>query len=323
MQFRRRLALVIAAATFSLPGFAHEDFPSKQVQLVIPFGTGNGVDQLGRAFAEVLHNQMGQPVVVVNREGAGGIIGGSSVARSAPDGYTVMLTAHPPFAIATSLQKEPSYDPVSSFTPVAKVGAVPLVAVAASSMPFKTWEEFAAYAKANPEKTNYAASGVGSPGQLFTRLIRLQTGLPIQEVSYKSTAQAMTDTLGGHVQMSLVSMPAAAAHLKAGTLHALAVGSPERLPAMPEVPTLAELIGQPGFEASVWYGFLVPADTPQELVDTLYQEIAKASQNESIAAFLERAHIAPDLQDSQHFSASIEADVATARKMIELTNMKP
>lgn len=327
MRIRRRTALAFAAAaaaaSFPITGFTQDAFPSKRLQLVIPFATGNGVDQLGRAFSEVLRTQLNQAVVVENREGAGGIIGGSYAARATPDGYTVLMGAHPPFGIATLLQNDPSYDPLSSFVPVAKVGAVPLVAVTSTSMPFKTWDEFTAYAKANPDKTNYAASGVGSPGQLFTQLIKLHTGLPLQEVSYKSTAQAMTDTIAGHVQVSLVSVPAAAGHLKGGTLRALAVGSQKRLADMPDVPTLAEAIGQPNFEASVWYGFLVPAGTPANLVEKLYSEIAKASKDKSITDLMARAHIAPDLQDPAQFSASLKTDVATARKMIEVAKLKP
>ena len=323
MQFSRRTALVMTIAALSAPGFAQEAFPSKRLQLVIPFAAGNGIDQLGREYAEVLRTQLGQPVVVENREGAGGIIGGSFAARSAPDGYTVMIAAHPPYAIAPLLQKEPAFDPATSFTPVAKVGSVPLVAVTASAMPFKTWQEMAAYVKANPDKANYAASGVGSPGQLFTQLIKLHTGLPLQEISYKSTAQAMTDTVSGQVQLSLVSVPAAAQHIKAGTLRALAVGSANRLPDMPDVPTLAEAIGQPKFEASVWYGFLVPAGTPQDRVDKLYAEIAKASADHRIVELMARASITPELQNPKQFTASIKSDVATARKMIEAAKLAP
>jgi tripartite-type tricarboxylate transporter receptor subunit TctC len=212
---------------------------------------------------------------------------------------------------------------MTSFAPVARVGSVPLVAVTASSMPFKTWQEMAAYFKANPDKANYAASGVGSPGQLFTQLIRLHTGLPLQEVSYKSTAQALTDVIGGQVQLSLISVPAAAAHVKSGRLRVLAVGSPKRLDAFPDAPTLAELLGQPDFQASVWYGFLVPAGTPQDRIAKLYAEIAKASVSPRMVEFMARASITPELQNPQQFAASIKADVATARKMIEVAKLTP
>ena len=316
-------ACLAAAALFAAAVPAQENFPSKRLALVVPFATGNGIDQLSREYAEVLRVQLNQPIVVENREGAAGVIGASSASRAEPDGYTVLVAAHPPFAISTLLQKTPAFDPLASFVPVARVGSVPLVAVTAASSPFKTWQEMAAHFKANPDKANYAVSGTGSPGQLFTQLIKLSTGLPMQEISYKSTAQAMTDTLAGQVQLSLVSVPAAAAHIKAGTLRPLAIGSARRLAALPEVPTLAELLGQPRFEASVWYGFLVPAGTPKERVGKLYSEIARASQDKRVADLMARASITPELQDPQQFAASIRQDVALARKMIETARLAP
>ena len=221
------------------------------------------------------------------------------------------------------MQKDPAYDPVSSFMPVARLGSVPLVLVTAGASPFRNWQEMAAYFKANPDKANYAASGVGSPGQLFTVLIKLATGLPLQEISYKSTAQAMTDVLAGQVQVSLVSVPAAAQHIKAGTLRPLAMGSKERLNQYPELPTLAELIGQPGFEASVWYGILAPVGTPADRINKLYAEFAKASAAPRIVEFMNRVSITPQLQAPAAFAASIRNDAAVARKMIEVTKIKP
>ncbi|VTU30678.1 Bug family tripartite tricarboxylate transporter substrate binding protein [Variovorax sp. PBL-E5] len=318
-----QLFIAAAAAAFALCAGAQDAYPTKRIQLVVPFASGNGIDQLAREYAEVLRTELKQPVVVENREGAGGIIGGTVVMRAAPDGYTAMVAAHPPFAIATLLQKTPAFDASSSFEPVARVGAVPLVAVTASSMPFKTWQEMAAYFRAHPDKANYAASGVGSPGQLFTQLIKAKTGLPLQEISYKSTAQALTDVLAGQVQVSLVSVPAAAEHIRTGALRLLAVGSSKRLAAYPDTPTIAELIGQPGFEASVWYGFLMPAGTPAARVNKFYDEIAKASATPRIVEFMARASIVPGLQNPQQFAKSIHDDVETARKMIQVAKLHP
>ncbi len=300
-----------------------EAYPSRRIQLVVPFAVGNGIDQLAREYAEVLRTQMNTNIVVENREGAGGLIGGAMVARAPADGYTVMIAAHPPFAIAPQVQKEPPYDPVAGFMPVARLGSVPLILVTASASPFKTWQEMSTYFRANPDKANYAASGVGSPGQLFTVLIKLATNLPLQEISYKSTAQAMTDVLAGQVQVSLVSVPAAAQHIKAGTLRPLAIGSKERLKLYPELPTLAELIGQPGFEASVWYGILAPVGTPADRVERLYAEFAKASAAPRIADFMNRVSITPQLQGPAAFAASIRNDAAVARRMIEVARIKP
>ena len=314
-------ALLLALATaISNPLFA-QAYPSRPIQLVVPFAGGSGIDQLGRELGELLHTQMNTPVVIENREGAGGLIGGSFVARAQPDGHTIMIAAHPPFGIAPLLAKD-SYDPLSSYAPVARLGAVPLVLVTSASTPFKTYAEMAAYVKANPDKANYAVSGVGSPGQLFTQLIKLHTGLPLTEISYKSTGQALIDAIGGVVQISLVSYPAAAQHIKTGALKLLAVGSTERMKEFPNVPTLAEAIGQPGFEASVWYGILAPAGTPQDRIDRLYAEISKASASPKMIDFMNRSSITPQLQSPSAFAASIKKDVAAAKKIIEVAQLK-
>ena len=316
-------SLLLAAATLAAPlASAQGTFPSRPIQLVVPFAVASGIDQLGREYAELLRQQMNTPIVVENREGAGGLIGGTFVARAQADGHTIMIAAHPPYAIAPLLQKDAGYDPLSSFAPVARIGAVPLVLVTSASTPFKTYAEMAAYVKANPDKSNYAASGVGSPGQLFTQLIKMHTGLPLTEVSYKSTGQALTDAIAGHVQLSLISYPAGAAHIKAGTLKLLAVGSTERMKEFPNVPTLAESIGQPGFEASVWYGILAPAGTPPDRIEKLYAEITKASASPKMIEFMNKASITPQLQGPAQFAASIKADTATAKKIIEAAGIK-
>lgn len=316
---KRTTRLVLAAAWLGcgVANAQQEAFPSRRIVLAVPFGAGSGIDQLGRGYAEVLRGQLNQPVVIENREGAAGVIGSTAVARAPADGYTILLAAHPPFAIAPLLQKEPGYDPIAGFAPVAGVGSVPLIAVTASSTGLKSWQEMTASFRANPEKANYAVSGTGSPGQLFTQLIRLQTGLPMQEISYKSTAQAMTDTLSGQVQLSLVSIAAAVPHIKAGTLRALAVGSEARQPSLADVPTIAESIGRPGFEASVWYGFLVPAGTPADRVSRLHAEIAKASADPRIVEIMNRGTFTQKLESPQQFAASIREAVGQARKMIE------
>lgn len=319
-----RAAAAASLLLFVAGAAAQQDaFPSRPIKFVVPFGAGSGIDQLARLYAEELRTQFNQSVVVENREGAAGAIGATSVAKSLADGYTVLVAAHPPFAIAPQLQKNAGYDPGTSFAPVARVGAVPMVAVSASSMPFKTWQEMVAYFRANPAKANYAVSGTGSPGQLFTQLIKLHTGLPMQEISYKSTAQALIDAVGGQVQMSLVSMPAGAAHVRSGALRLLGVGSTERLAAFPEAPTLAELIGEPGFEAIVWYGFLLPSGASSELVGRFHKEIAKASAAPRITQFMQTSSITPGLQNPQQFADSIRSDGLLAKKMIAAANLQP
>lgn len=316
-------ALALAGALAAYAAQAQEPYPSKPIKLVVPFATGSGIDQVARTYAEELRVQLKQSIVVETREGAAGVIGASSVASAAPDGYTILASAHPPFAIATQLQKNPGYDPLASFTPIARVGAVVMIGIAASSMPFKNWQEMAAYFRANPDKANYAVSGTGSPGQLFTQLIKLQTGLPMQEISYKSTGQALNDALGGQVQFSIVSMPAALGHIKAGTLRLIGVGSKERVKDFPNTPTLGELIGDPNFEALVWYGFLAPQGTPAAIINRLNAEIVTASASPRITELFAKSSILPGLQNPQQFAESIRNDVAMARRMITAAKLQP
>jgi tripartite-type tricarboxylate transporter receptor subunit TctC len=291
-----------------------------KLQLVVPYGPGNGLDLLAREFAEALRvNGAGSTVVVENREGARGVVGTSHVSRAAPDGQTILFTANPPFASAPLTQKQPAYDPLTSFIPVVRVGSVPLVLITANNSPLTSFAQMKDWVKANPAKANYAHSGIGSPGQLFTELIKASAGLPmLKEIPYKGTGQAMTDLIAGNVQVSMVSYPAAQPHLKAGTVRMLAVGAGKRMKDHPQVPTLAEALGQPDLEAGVWYGAFVPAGTPPATVARLHEDFAKANGAASVAAFMERSSIEPKLLNQAEFSAALRRDLEVARRMVDL-----
>lgn len=319
---RLLIAAALAAAAATSPAQAQPQLASdKALQLIVPYGPGNGLDLLAREFAEVLRSQTSSNVVVENREGAGGVVGTSYAARLPTDGRSIMMTANPPFAIAPLLQKTAAYDPLSSFVPIARVGSVPLVLIASSHSPFTSFEQMKQYVSAHPDKANYASSGIGSPGQVYTELLKKATGLAIQEVPYKSTSQALVDVIAGNVLVSLVSVPAAAPHLKSGALRVLAIGSSQRHPDFPEVPTFAEAIGQPGFEAGVWYGFFAPSGTSADTVRKLFDDIAKAQAAPGIRALMRRSSVIPQLQTSAEFAASLKADVALARQLIETANL--
>jgi tripartite-type tricarboxylate transporter receptor subunit TctC len=264
---------------------------------------------------------MATNVVVENREGAGGVVGTTYAARAPADGRSILMSANPPFVIAPLTQKTAAYDPLASFVPIARVGSVPLVLITSAHSPVNDFEQMKRFVKANPDKANYASSGIGSPGQVYTELIKKTTGLAIQEVPYKSTSQALIDVIGGNVLLSLVSIPAALPHIKSGALRVLAIGSPQRLSDFPGVPTIAEAIGEAGFEAGVWYGFFAPVGTPPEVVQMLYAEIAKAQANPEIRGVMGRSNVVPQLQNTSQFAASLKADVAVARQLVESANL--
>ena len=261
-------------------------------------------------------------MVVENREGAGGVVGSAHVARAVPDGQTLLFTAHPPFVSAPLLNRPPAYDPLTSFIPVARLGSVPMVLITSSRSPFTTFQQMREFVLANPDKATYAHSGVGSPGQLFTELIKQAARLPLlRDIPYKSPGQAMIDAIAGTVLVSMASYPAAQPHLKAGSIRMLATGGLQRLKEHGDVPTLAEALGRADFEAGVWYGVLAPAATPPERVARLVEAFGKAHGSASVAAFMARSSIAPQLMTPAEFAAALKRDNEVARALIDAARL--
>jgi tripartite-type tricarboxylate transporter receptor subunit TctC len=272
----RALALFIAIATLATPfAFAQStaNYPAKPVRLVVPFPAGGTTDILARAVAQKLSEAWGQQVIVDNRPGAGGNIGSDLVAKSKPDGYTLLMGTVGTHAINPSLYKNMPYDHVKDFVPVILVAGVPNVLVVNPSLPVHSVPELIAYAKANPGKLNFASSGNGTSIHLSGELFKAMTGVEMTHVPYKGSAPALTDLIGGQVQLMFDNLPSSLPFIKAGKLRALAVTSGARAAALPDLPTLAES-GLPGFEASSWFGVLAPAGTPRDIVAKLDGTIA-------------------------------------------------
>jgi tripartite-type tricarboxylate transporter receptor subunit TctC len=250
-------------------------FPSRPLRIVVPFGPGTGSDLLARTVGAKLSESLGQPVVIENREGAGGLIGARAVLSAPADGYTLMIAANP-FVVSPLLYDTAPYDALKDFAPVARVTVVPNVLVVNIGVPARTAKELVAYAKSSPGTLNYASSGIGTPSQLETELLKSTLRIDILEVPYKSTAQAMTDVVGGQVSLYYPTLPAAMPHIKSGRLRALGVGSAQRVPQAPDIPTLAEALDLPGYEAHTWYGFVVRTGTATAVIARLNAEIDKA-----------------------------------------------
>jgi tripartite-type tricarboxylate transporter receptor subunit TctC len=249
------------------------NYPTKPVRLVVPFPAGGTTDILARAVAQKLSEAWGQQVIVDNRPGAGGNIGSDLVAKSKPDGYTLLMGTVGTHAINPSLYKNMPYDHVKDFVPVILVAGVPNVLVVNPSLPVHSVPELIAYAKANPGKLNFASSGNGTSIHLSGELFKAMTGVEMTHVPYKGSAPALTDLIGGQVQLMFDNLPSSLPFIKAGKLRALAVTSGARAAALPDLPTLAES-GLPGFEASSWFGVLAPAGTPRDIVAKLNGAIA-------------------------------------------------
>jgi tripartite-type tricarboxylate transporter receptor subunit TctC len=264
----------IAIAGFAALAHAQTTYPAKPIRLVVPFPAGGTTDILARAVAQKLTESMGQPVVVDNRAGAGGNIGADLVAKSPPDGYTLLMGTVGTHAINASLYAKMPYDHVRDFAPVILVAGVPNVLVVTPGLPVKSVQELIAYGKANPGKLNFASSGNGTSIHLSAELFKTMTGVQMAHVPYKGSAPALVDLAGGQVQLMFDNLPSALALIKGGKLKALAVTSLQRSAALPDVPTVAES-GLPGFEASSWFGLLAPAGTPKDIIAKLNSEVAK------------------------------------------------
>jgi tripartite-type tricarboxylate transporter receptor subunit TctC len=250
-------------------------YPGKPIRLVVPFTPGGSTDILGRAIAQELTKSLGQPVLVENIAGAGGSIGAERVAKSAPDGYTLLMGHIGTLAVNVSLYPKLGYDPIQSFTPIAWVARVPNVLVVNASVPADNFKELMALAKSKPGHLNYGSGGNGSAAHTATEYLKLQTKTSMVHLPYRGTAPAVTDLIAGQIQVMFTGAPAVLAHLKAGKLRALAVSSPQRLQQLPDVPTVAEsgVAGTQGFEADQWYGVVAPTGTPAAIIKLLNEQI--------------------------------------------------
>jgi len=275
------LAAAALALACALPAHA-QDYPNRPVRVIVPFSPGGAVDGPTRIVAQKLSERLGQQVVVENKPGAGATLGAGEVAKSAPDGYTLLLASQTN-AISASMYRKLPFDPIEDFAPVMLIGEEPGVLVVHPSFPAKTLDEFIAYVKDNPDKVDYASSGNGSGQHLFAAMFASMAGLKMNHVPYKGSAQATTDLLGGTVPVSIPGTAGMMGHIKAGKLRALATTGSKRAEALPELPAIAERL--PGYEAYVWLGLLAPKGTPQPILDKLARELAAVMAQPDVKAY--------------------------------------
>jgi tripartite-type tricarboxylate transporter receptor subunit TctC len=278
------LPLGLAAASH---GVAAQSWPSRPVTMVVPFTAGTTSDVIGRALAERLSSAIGQPVVIDNRGGAGGNIGGLVAARAVADGYTILLATTGPAATNKLMYKNMPFDPQKDLMPVVLIGKSPVIVVAGPNAPVKTFKELVEYAKAQPDKLTAGFPGNGTLGHITGELLAQRAGIKLGQVQYRGSTPIITDLIGGHIEVGMDSMAAYVPQVKEGSLRALAIAGSSRWSGLPDVPTVSES-GLPGFEASVWYVLLVPTGTPSDVIAKL-----NAATNE----YLKTAH-AKELFDS-------------------------
>ena len=249
---------------------AAQSYPSKPVRLIVPFPPGGSNDVVGRMIAAQLATRLDKPVIVENQGGAGGLIGAEMAARAQPDGYTLLLISVA-FAFNPAIYKLP-YDPATAFTPVAMLGAGPVVIAVTSKLPVSSVKELIALAKEKPGELNYATAGIGSFQHLASELFKLQAGVDIVHIPFKGGGPAMMDVIAGNTQITIGSLIQMLPQIKAGKLKALGVGSANRVAALPDLPTISEA-GVPGYEVTNWWGIVVPAGTPRSVIDRLNKDL--------------------------------------------------
>jgi len=271
----KNFLIPIAAGVVACAGAVHaQSYPSKSIRYVVPYAPGGSTDIVARVLALKLSEAMGQQVVVDNRPGAGGAIGADIVAKSPPDGYTMVTAVTSIMAINQFLYRKLPYDPEKDFAPVTQVGSLPLILVIHPSLPAKNVREFIAIAKAKPGQLNYGSSGVGTATHMTTELFKAMAGVDLVHIPYKGSGQVMGDVIGGQLALIFDQIVSSLPHVQGGKLRMLAITSAKRFPSLPDLPTIAES-GVPGYESISWAGVAVPAGTPKEIVARLHAEIVK------------------------------------------------
>ncbi len=276
----RGCLLLVATATAFASGAFAQPFPNRTIRLVVADAPGGAPDQLARLLVEKLTDGLGQPVIVDNRAGAGGVVGAEMVAKSPPDGYTLLLTTTAIYAILPNLRKDLPYDAIRSFVPISRIATASNVLVVNIEVPAKSVAELVKLAKDKPGVLNYASAGVGTPAHLAGEMLNLLADIKVTHVPYKGAAPALLDVIAGNAQYIITSPIAAGAHMSGGRVRALATTGAERNPSLPELPTIGSTV--PGYEISQTWGVVAPAGTPPEIVARLSEEIVKAMSSADV-----------------------------------------
>jgi tripartite-type tricarboxylate transporter receptor subunit TctC len=314
---RVALLLVASLATGTSPA---QEYPTRPVRMVVPFSPGGSTDTLARIVGQKLTERSGQPVIIENRAGAGGHIGAEQVARSVPDGYTLLLGGVP-HAISASLYSKLPYDMAKDLTAIAEVASFPSAIVLHPSLPANSVNELIALARARPGRLSFGSAGIGSPNHLSLELFQAMAGVSMVHVPYKGSGQLVGDLLAGQVQLASMGLPVAVPHVQSGKLRAIAVTGAARSPLLPEVPTVSEA-GLPGFEVTSWYGVFGPAGLPADIVAKLNSEIGSAVTAPEVKERLAALGAEPSVKASDQFGRYVRQEIAKWAKVVKDSGAK-
>ncbi len=320
-EFMRCATVLLAGAICaSTAGFAAEQpYPSKPVRLLVPFAPGGGADLIARLVAPRLSERFAQPVVVDNRPTAAGTLAAELAARATPDGHTLLVPTSN--HVANPALYKISYDTINDFAPITQAVVSPLVMVVHPSLPVNNVPEFIAYAKANPDKLNYGAAGAGGPPHLAGEMLKMMTGIKMTPIVYKGIGPAVIATLGNEVQLTFVNIFVIQPHVRGGRLRALGITGAKRSEAAPDWPTIAEA-GLPGYEASIWFGFLAPAKTPKAVISRLHREITSILQSPEARQTIVSQGGDPVASTPEVFDKVIREDVARIAKLVKTAGIR-
>jgi len=318
------MRVIVASILFFLGAIAGplwaQSYPNKAVRLILPFPPGGPTDILGRAIAQKLSDQLGYPVVVDSRPGAGGNLGVELASKSPPDGYTIVLSS-PLIAISPSLYAKLNYDPIKDLAPISLVATIPNIMVVHPSVPAKTLKEFIQLARNNPDKLNFGSGGVGTTTHLASELLKSLAKIKMVHVPYKGTGQAMLALIGGQVEMLVIAVPPTIPQIQAGKIRPLAVLSNRRASALPNVPTAKEA-GVDNFEVPIWYGILAPAGTPGNIISKLNLELTKALTSSDLRERLAAVDVEPMTSTPEQFASFIKSETVRYAKVVKASGAK-
>ena len=315
------LALVLAAALLGPTPSQAQDYPTRAIRIIVPFGAGGPADVTARLIGQVLQENFSQPVVVENRTGAGGVIGTQEAAKSPPDGYTLLMMSNTQTA-NESLAPQRKYELMRDLVPIAPVNSSDLVIVVTPSVPAKTLQDFIALAKAQPGKLNYASAGQGTPYHMAGELFKTKAGIDLVHVPYRNSGEARSGVIGGQIQMMIDAVTTMAPNVAEKQVRALATTGKTRSGALPDVPTAAEA-GVPGFEATIWLGLMAPAGTPKPIIDKLNAAVTAAAKRPDIVKLWTDQGAVPMTMSPDTFDTFLRADIVKWAEVVKTFDRQP
>ena len=311
-----RIAALMLAASWAAASAAAQDYPTRPVTIIVPYVSGGTTEISARLVGQRLEARLGKPVLIENKPGAGTVIGATAVAKAVPDGYTLLMATPTPMAINVTLYKNLPYDPAANFIPLAMLGQSPFLLIVHPLLPVHSVRELIAYAKENPGRLSYGSGGPGAPHHLYAELLKSLTGIEMTHVPYKGSLPALNDVVAGHIQLMFCDIPPAAGMIEAGKVRVLGVSTKERVPAFPDVPTIAEA-GVPGFAVAGWFMLAAPAKTAPAIVARLHGELKSILAAPQMQDELRKLYLLPmETPSVEEMQSFVQSEIARWAKIV-------